>query len=103
MVSRGFPLFDDHIERPSDLRGCMKILHVIWSMAVAEGGPPVALVGMAQAQRRAGLDAVVATTFASEEAGPFVASLRESGVDVLSIGPCSGALLRHSALAGQLQ
>ncbi|HWE01562.1 MAG TPA: glycosyltransferase [Tepidisphaeraceae bacterium] len=81
----------------------MNILHVIAGLDARTGGPATALVGLATAQSQAGLRvAVIAGSRRGDDPSP-AESLRAQGVRVDVIGPVSGPLARHPAIAGILQ
>ncbi|HYE20008.1 MAG TPA: glycosyltransferase [Tepidisphaeraceae bacterium] len=77
----------------------MRILHVISGLDPANGGPTVALVGLAEAQARAGLAVSVLATYQNETGFPVAGRLRAAGVAVELIGPATGKLSRHPQLA----
>ena len=84
----------------------MKVLHIIPSISLLRGGPSVAALEMASAQRRAGLDAAILTT---NDAGPHIDSdmplgqwfEHQQGVPVLAFARWSPALapLREFAVS----
>ncbi|HSI33386.1 MAG: glycosyltransferase [Phycisphaerae bacterium] len=79
----------------------MRVLHAISSLDPQSGGTTSALVGMARAQARAGLDVRVLATFAAGLDRSAVDALLEAGVAVNLVGPHSGRLCRHPALRSQ--
>jgi len=80
----------------------MRIFHVIPSLDPSAGGPTTALIGMASAQARAGLDVSVLTTWRQGQSPDSDKSLEQAGVKVTQVGPVTGALRRHPDLATQI-
>ena len=80
----------------------MRILHVIPSLDPSAGGPTTALIGMASAQARAGLDVSVLTTWREGQSPVAIREFEQSGVKVTQVGPVAGALRRHPDLANQI-
>jgi len=76
----------------------MRVLHVISGLDPANGGPTIALVGLAEAQARAGLDVSVLATWQNQTGFPVAEQMRAAGVKVNLIGPASGKLSRHPSL-----
>jgi glycosyltransferase involved in cell wall biosynthesis len=80
----------------------LRIVHVVSSIDPRFGGVAVAVTGLAVAQRRAGMDVHVVSTFpAGTDLSP-ADRLREQGVVVDIVGPGRGRLLRHPDLAGAI-
>ena len=77
----------------------MRILHVISGLDPENGGPTFALVGLAEAQRRAGLDVSVIATWQIKSGFPLAERLRAADVKVELIGQAHGKLSRHPDLA----
>ena len=77
----------------------MRILHVISGLDPENGGPTFALVGLAAAQQRAGLDISVMATWQITSGFPLAERLRAAGVKVELIGQARGKLSRHPDLA----
>jgi glycosyltransferase involved in cell wall biosynthesis len=77
----------------------MRVLHVISDIAAAAGGVTSAVVGLAIAQQRAGIAASVLSTWRAELDQTNVDLLRSAGVNVRTIGPTSGRLMRHPDLS----
>ena len=77
----------------------MRILHVISGLDPENGGPTFALVGLAAAQQRAGLDVSVMATWQIRSGFPLAERLRQAGVRVELIGQAHGKLSRHPDLA----
>jgi glycosyltransferase involved in cell wall biosynthesis len=77
----------------------VRILHVISGLDPENGGPTFALVGLAEAQRRAGLDVSVMATWQIKTGFPLAERLRAAGVKVELIGQAYGKLSRHPDLA----
>src|SRR5690242_19768852 len=80
------------------VRTRMRILHVISQIDAKGGGPAVALLGLAIAQREAGLDVAVVSTFRDGEDNSSAETMRARGIDVRLVGPAVGALSRHPKL-----
>lgn len=80
----------------------MRILHVIPSLDPSAGGPTTALIGMASAQARAGLDVSVLTTWREGQSPVAIREFEQAGVKVTQVGPVAGALRRHPDLANQI-
>ena len=80
----------------------MRVLHIISSLDARSGGPAVALAGFARAQRAAGLDVDVLTTFTAAEDATAAESLAKDGVNVRRIGPTRGPLRSHPELKDAL-
>ncbi|MBV9866505.1 MAG: glycosyltransferase [Abitibacteriaceae bacterium] len=81
----------------------MKVLHVIWSIDPRNGGPPVALVGMAKAQAQLGLEVSIITTWKRGENLAAIEQLKDYQVQVEPVGPCSGPLVRHPKLSDTIK
>jgi glycosyltransferase involved in cell wall biosynthesis len=77
----------------------MRILHVISGLDPENGGPTFALIGLAEAQRRAGMDVRVLATWQITSGFPYAERLRAHGVPVTLIGQATGKLSRHPDLA----
>jgi glycosyltransferase involved in cell wall biosynthesis len=77
----------------------LRILHVISGLDPENGGPTFALVGLAAAQQRAGLDVSVMATWQIKSGFPLAERLRAAGVKVELIGQAHGKLSRHPDLA----
>src|SRR5438105_5808597 len=80
----------------------MKILHVISGIDPSAGGTATALLSLAPAQARAGLDVSVVHTFERPE-NEAAEALRNQGVRVTSIGPAHWPLARHPLLVPTLR
>ena len=77
----------------------MRVLHVTSSLDAKEGGPVRALVGLASAQARAGLEVRVFATFsAGAELDHATDALRTAGVRVDLLGPCRWPMSWHPRL-----
>lgn len=76
----------------------MRILHVISSIDRRSGGPSWALLGLARAQAKAGLDVSVVSTFWDGDDLSLGEILREAGIGISLIGPCRKPLMRHPDL-----
>jgi glycosyltransferase involved in cell wall biosynthesis len=77
----------------------MRVLHVISGLDPQNGGPTVALVGLAAAQKSIGLDVTILATWKIPDGLPVAEQLRKQGVNVIHIGPATGKLSRHPELA----
>lgn len=79
----------------------MRVLHVISSLDPTTGGPAHAVVGLAAAQKKEGMQVRVLSTYgAAEDPHPVAETLRGQGVGVELVGPAVGALRRHPELVG---
>jgi glycosyltransferase involved in cell wall biosynthesis len=79
----------------------MKILHVISGIDPSAGGTATALLSLAPAQARAGLEVSVAATF-EKPANEAADLLQSQGVKVTHIGPVNWPLGRHPTLVPKL-
>ena len=70
----------------------MKLLHVISAMNVRDGGPTLAVAGLAAAQVRCGDEVAVVSTWRDGEDLSPVDELRRSNVKVEMVGPARGPL-----------
>lgn len=75
-----------------------RVLHVTSGLELRAGGPAVALAGLAAGQQRAGLDVHVVASFREAGVPSVVEQLRQAGVTVVSVGPCTGKFARHPDL-----
>jgi glycosyltransferase involved in cell wall biosynthesis len=73
----------------------MRILHVISGLDPQNGGPTVALVGLATAQKSVGMDVSILATWKIPDGLPVARQLQERGVKVTMVGPASGTLSWH--------
>src|SRR2546426_6223596 len=80
----------------------MRIVHIISNLDPRSGGPTTALLGLAAAQRRAGLDVEVISTFTPQHNPDIAQQLEAANVKVHLIGPVHGRLGRHPQLAPTL-
>jgi glycosyltransferase involved in cell wall biosynthesis len=80
----------------------MRVLHVISSIDPRAGGPSSALVGLTEAQRRAGLEVSVVSTYTADESPDPAERLKSAKIDAHMIGPTSGKLKRHPDLAKKI-
>jgi glycosyltransferase involved in cell wall biosynthesis len=76
----------------------MKVLHAISGIDPRNGGPTNALIGLAAAQVRAGLDVRVISTWQEQEAHQSAQRLKGLGVRVNMVGQAYGKLSRHPDL-----
>jgi glycosyltransferase involved in cell wall biosynthesis len=81
----------------------MRILHLIPSIDVRAGGPITALIGLATAQSRAGLEVTIVSTYRDPPGPPSTDALRSAGVAVHLVGPTRGRLERHPELAATVR
>jgi glycosyltransferase involved in cell wall biosynthesis len=72
-----------------------RVLHVIPSIDPKLGGTTTALVGMAMAQKRAGLAVTVATMFHEGEDNSLGTAMQAEGITLHRIGPSTAFLQRH--------
>lgn len=77
----------------------MRILHVISSLDPHAGGPTAALIGLATAQVRTGLNVNILATWKDPAALPVAERLQGSGVSLRHVGPARGPLSGHPDLA----
>src|SRR5687768_5747923 len=77
----------------------MRVLHVTSSLSSRSGGPSMALLGMADAQRKTGLSVTVVATQLEGTDVEVGDQLKAAGVDVRIVGPARGKLLRHPDLS----
>jgi glycosyltransferase involved in cell wall biosynthesis len=78
----------------------MRVCHVISGIDTDNGGPPVALAGLAAAQVRAGMDVSVLSSFRfSEKSLAAKAAMEGNGVTVRLVGPAREPMSRHPDLA----
>ncbi len=84
----------------------MRVTHIIPGIDPADGGPTAALMGLATAQVRAGLQVQVIACWVGSSPPPTIDTLQQVGVQVHTIGPCWGKLRWHTdtirILTGQL-
>ena len=73
----------------------MRALHVISGIDPENGGPTNALLGLAAAQARQGMEVTVAATWQRTSGRENAQTFRERGLSVEMIGPARGALSRH--------
>lgn len=81
----------------------MKVLHAISGIARANGGPAIALAGLASAQVKAGLDTTIFSTWVDLHSEEMAGELRGKGVKVQLLGPCHNPMSRHANLPALLQ
>ncbi len=80
----------------------MRVVHAISGIDPRNGGPTNALIGLAAAQVRAGLDVRVISTWRERDAFRSAARLEELGVKVRMVGQAHGKLSRHPQLRTNL-
>jgi glycosyltransferase involved in cell wall biosynthesis len=76
----------------------MRVLHIICGINPRQGGPTNALFGLAQAQRRAGMEVSIIATWRGEEEVIAAEKLRALEIPVRLVGPVRGMLARHPDL-----
>lgn len=81
----------------------MRVLHVISGINPRQGGPTAALIGLAEAQRRAGLDVSVISSWQSEAEVLVAERLRKQGIRVTLVGPVRSILKRHPDMRGAVE
>lgn len=81
----------------------MRVLHVISGMDPRSGGPTTALVGLAEAQARAGLNVSILTSWTTDPTITYAERLKSQGVHVQQIGPCVTRLGWHPRLSANLK
>jgi len=82
----------------------MRVLHVISALDPIRGGTVTALIGLAEAQRAAGLEVGIVATFSVDDSPAATAdALRGAGVEVTLVGPTRPPLHRHSQIVATLQ
>jgi glycosyltransferase involved in cell wall biosynthesis len=78
----------------------MRVCHFISGLDPVNGGPAIAMAGLAKAQVRAGLDVTVAATWVNPLREGVAEALTEAGVKVRLLGPCRDPSSRHPDLPG---
>ena len=76
----------------------MQILHVISGLDPRTGGPPVALEGLTQALACIDVDVTVVATWRRGDDLTLADRLKEQGIEVQLVGPCTDSLNRHPQL-----
>jgi glycosyltransferase involved in cell wall biosynthesis len=76
----------------------LRILHAISGINLENGGPPIALAGLAGAQARARLDVSIVATWTTDPCPHIVAALESKGIKVTHIGPARNPMSRHPDL-----
>ena len=76
----------------------MRVLHVISDIKASAGGVTSAVIGLATAQRRAGLEVTILSTWVGELDQPNVDALQAAGIRVRAVGPATGRFTRHPDL-----
>jgi glycosyltransferase involved in cell wall biosynthesis len=80
----------------------MRVLHVISGISPVAGGTATALVALARAQKRAGLDVGVFSTYLDAPDDTRIA-LEADGIAVTEIGPAKRPLHRHPDIVPRLR
>jgi len=81
----------------------MKVLHAISGIDPRNGGPTSAIIGLASAQVRAGLDVTVIATWQDPDAFQSANRLTELNVGVRMVGKAHGKLSRHAEIIPALE
>lgn len=81
----------------------MRIVHAISGIDPRNGGPSNALIGLAAAQVRAGLDVRVVATWQDPDAHRSAERLKQLNVGVRMIGKAHGKLSRHPEIISALE
>lgn len=76
----------------------MRVLHLVSSLDPRAGGPPKALVGLANAQVQQGLDVMVLCTTRPGDEPDYVDLLKARGTEVTLVGPTRTPLELHPDL-----
>jgi len=80
-----------------------RVLHVISGMDHRQGGPAYALSGLAQYQRRAGLDVTCFVGWRPGDTTDLIDAMAAEGVRVVRCGPCTGPLARCGTMRKQME
>ena len=75
----------------------MRVTHITSGISAKLGGTATAVTELSRAQRSAGLDVTVISSFMGER-DTSADVLREAGIDVIEIGPCRPPLQTHPAM-----
>ncbi|HEX8523537.1 MAG TPA: glycosyltransferase [Tepidisphaeraceae bacterium] len=81
----------------------MKVLHVISSIDARAGGPTAALQGLALAQKKAGLDVRVITTYREGDPMTVADALRAADISIETVGPAHGRFHNTPELASHVR
>ena len=81
----------------------MRVLHAISGIDASAGGTATAVTALARAQKRAGLDVAVFSTYRHTPATDAAAMLRGEGIDVIEVGPCRSLFQSHPDLKPRLR
>ena len=81
----------------------MKILHVLSGINPENGGPALAIRGLAIAQQNAGLTPTIVATYQHESSHAAAASFNDRGIECTLIGKASGKLSRHPDIVPELE
>jgi len=76
----------------------MRVCHVISGIDIDNGGPPVALGGLAAAQVRAGMQVSVLSSWRFAQSHDVAKDWRAKGINVKLIGPAHEPMSRHPEL-----
>src|SRR5688572_29058237 len=80
----------------------MRITHVISGLNPLLGGTAVAVTELARAQRNAGLEIAIVSSYRGEPSG-VAPSLREAGIEVSEVGPVRPPFDTHPDLSPSLE
>ncbi len=80
----------------------MKVLHVLSNMDPGSGGPARAITGLALAQKSAGLDPQVFSTYPGDFDKSLVLQLKQKDISVKLVGPTTPPLQSHPELKDSL-
>ena len=80
----------------------MTVLHVIAALDARFGGPGIALAGLAKAQRDAGMQVKVVSTWVEGDSPAAADELRALGIELEYIGPARPGLRRHPQIVPTL-
>ena len=75
-----------------------RVLHVISSLDSRAGGPPVAMAGLCKAQRAAGIDVAVISSYRGDQGRDLADDLAAASIEVTRVGPARGPLQSHPDL-----
>jgi glycosyltransferase involved in cell wall biosynthesis len=78
----------------------MRVLHVLSGIDPRVGGPVAALIGLSRAQALAGLKVDVLATYIKGNETDAAQRMRDVGIHVELIGPCTSAMSWHPAIKG---
>src|SRR5207244_3040056 len=98
-----FEAADQHLHPRQERRSPeMTVLHVIAALDARFGGPGIALAGLAKAQRDAGMQVKVVSTWVEGDSPAAADELRALGIELEYIGPARPGLRRHPQIVPTL-